>query len=218
MDMIQVRVMSATLILSIVFQTAIAQVYKYEDLDRIFEVHPENDVLQIELMASKKFHEIINAYRISHNKDTLIWSNALWLASSNHNSYMYRNNHFSHSEIINRSDYTGGGLIERFMYLFPSDEPIINLGENMVKGYLPRDIQLLKNNEKLADYIAVNAFENWKISTGHNRNMLNGIYVSHGVAFRIDKGRYLASNLFCLGKIEIDGDSELTWRINYELK
>jgi len=178
-------------------------------LRRILEVHPENDVLQIELMASKKFHEIINAYRTAHNKDTLIWSNALWLASSNHNSYVYKNNHYSHIESKEKEDYTGMELIDRFLYLFSKIEPINYFGENLFWRNLPRNIPLLKNNEKLADYIAENAFENWKKSYRHNGNMLDGPYVSHGVAFRIDNGRFVSTNLFCLSKIEMDNTVRL---------
>ena len=58
----------------------------------------------------------------------------------------------------------------------------------------------IKENEELSDQkahdLALDAFEQWRASAGHNKNMLHK-YKQHGVFFYYYDGQLWATDVFC---------------------
>jgi uncharacterized protein YkwD len=176
----------------ILFQSvSVAQnrcVLKYASLEKLLTDSQTDSLLQLERDCAIEFQQIINNYRKNYGGEELIWSDALWLAARNHSDYLFENKVFSHGETEGKALFTGEDPSNRIEFVLGEYH---NSGENIVKSW---------TNNKGAQKIAENAFEIWRESDGHNKNMLNKSYKAHGVAFRInpDNGQFIATDVFSL--------------------
>jgi uncharacterized protein YkwD len=163
-------------------------VLKYASLEKLLTDSETDSLLKLERECAIEFHQIINDYRKGSGSDELIWSDALWLAARNHTDYLIMNNLFAHKEIEGKALFTGKEPTDRVQFV---------LGE---KHYSGENIAQTWTNNRSARYMAEDAFELWRNSTGHNKNMLNKSYQAHGVAFRInpENGMLIATNVFSL--------------------
>jgi uncharacterized protein YkwD len=139
------------------------------------------------------FHELLNAYRVKKKKKSVAWSTTLQKAASNHTQWMIDAKKLSHTEVKTRPSFTGKTHGERIRY--------VNQGKGSVSS--AENIQYftftLKNTEAImeaeAKQIAQIAFEEWRISKGHNENMLSD-NLFHGVSFVYSKGYIWSTSVF----------------------
>jgi uncharacterized protein YkwD len=106
----------------------------------------------------KEFARLINEYRASKSLPALTVSVNLNREASWHAKDMADKNYFSHTDSLNRSPETRGR----------DCGTTTGIGENIAAGTV-RDT-------------AQEAFDAWKASDGHNKNMLNGSYKQIGIA------------------------------------
>lgn len=167
------------------------QVYSYEQIDKATTRNASDTILAIEFKAAEYFHVFINDYRKSKGKNALEWSNVFWLTSRNHNMWMAENGRLNHSQNKKSTHFSGKSPGERLQF-------VINTacswsGENCLYNYA-------YNSEKpiaeAAHQIALNTFNQWKNSSGHNENMLDN-HSLQGTSFVIDKsGTVWGTSLF----------------------
>jgi len=104
-----------------------------------------------------RFLELINEYRAENGLPTLILSDALTLAGERHNEDMGRYNFFAHDTAQSDHFPAGSEPWDR-MALSGYDYPDSYRAENLAAGY----------------ETAEEAFQAWRESPGHNKNMLDG--------------------------------------------
>lgn len=177
------------LILAVAFMmfcaTCEGQVYTAKDIPAV--LGKTDSVSKIELLAAKKFHAKLNAYRKQKGISLLRWSDTLFLVAYNHNQWMTLNKTLlTHSEFQLNYNFTGHDPTERATYVcgergFYCVENIAFFG---TEG---------KTIEEIAETAAITAFTSWKNDKPHNDNML-GEYKVHGIAFSL-KGYYCTSDL-----------------------
>ena len=112
-----------------------------------------------------KFLKLINQYRQSKGLTPLILSDALTVASERHSRDMGRHNFFAHNS-LKSSHFPAGSEPWDRMKLSGYDYPNSYRAENLAAAY--------ETAEK--------AFEAWRKSPGHNRNMLDGNQKVIGIA------------------------------------
>jgi hypothetical protein len=163
-------------------------VLRYASLEKLLMDSETDTLLGFERSCAMEFHHIINDYRKDRNCEELIWSDALWLAARNHTDYLIMNSLFSHKEIEGKALFTGEE---------PTDRAQFVLGE---KHYSGENILQTWVNKRSAREVAEEAFEIWRTSDGHNKNMLGKTYQAHGVAFRVDpdNGEITATDVLSL--------------------
>jgi hypothetical protein len=175
----------------IVFQSlSIGQnrcVLKYASLEQLLIDSETDSLLNYERTCAMEFHHIINDYRKLSGCEELIWSDPLWLAARNHTDFLFINKlSISHIEIKGKALFTGEEPTDRTQFVLDEKH---SSGENIVQTW---------TKNRPARKIAEEAFDLWRNSTGHNRNMLDKQYHAHGVAFRInpDNKMVIATNVF----------------------
>lgn len=104
-----------------------------------------------------RFLELINAYRAENGLPALILSDALTLAGERHNEDMGRYDFFAHDTAQSDHFPAGSEPWDR-MALSGYDYPDSYRAENLAAGY----------------ETAEEAFQAWRESPGHNKNMLDG--------------------------------------------
>lgn len=165
------------------FTSLNAQVPKAPKLASIIQNSRLDSVSRIERLAAMKFHQKINAYRVSSNVDTLAWNDTLWLASLNHCKWMEANNLLSHGEQQGSPMFSGTGPGERYSYVAGENGRCSWSGENALYNWSCAGSTI----DRIAENIAQNSLVQWQNSPGHNRNMLAKGSKVHGVAFLIGK-------------------------------
>ena len=178
----------------------IRKLYELEDLKQILQ---QDTLAAFEYKCAKEFHILINEYRASKRIKPLTFSDSLWLVSRNHSVYMAVNREFSHSQKKGKAMFSGVSPSKRIAFVY---EEYVNLlyGEN---------IAIMSYNEGSAEAIAMVAFNLWKNSEGHNRNMLDKRYTAHGTAFILRKneennyGDFLVTDLLADVKPMLQSDN-----------
>ncbi len=121
-----------------------------------------------------EFLEIINKYRQDKGVGALVLSDALALASERHSKDMGRYNFFAHDTAKSSYFPTGSRPWDR-MTRSGYDYPNSSRAENLVAGH----------------ETAKKAFEAWRASPGHNRNMLDDDQKVIGIArVRVPGSKY----------------------------
>ncbi|MCO6494660.1 MAG: CAP domain-containing protein [Bacteroidetes bacterium] len=147
----------------------------------------------VERVAALEFHNLINRYRTENKMDTLGWDETFWLASRNHSLYMAKNpNYFSHNETNGLSYFSGIDPTARLAYVDGNTSTRFYTNENILQNNINTS---LTNNIQIAKQMALDAFNQWKESPGHNKNMLSARGF-HGVAFVINGTLFYATDLF----------------------
>jgi uncharacterized protein YkwD len=110
------------------------------------------------------FLELINAYRADNGLGALLISRTLGAAAEHHSQDMARYNYFSHTLANGRSWSTN---IRSHGY-----DRSAAIAENIAAGYRT----------------AAKTFEQWRNSSGHNRNMLSSRYTAIGIGRASKRG------------------------------
>lgn len=153
----------------------------------------ENDsIFSIERLAAFKFHVKINKYRNDNELPSLKWDEALWLAARNHTVWMNLHNNLMHSEMVNTKYFSGETPNDRIAYVFGSVNHSRFTGENALYNFSAFG----KTINEIAENISEESFNDWKNSTGHNKNMLENFNI-HAVAFILSGKKVWATNLLC---------------------
>jgi hypothetical protein len=179
------------------------QTYTISELNALLENPDANTKLTIERIAAMEFHKIINQYRAENGRSPLIWDETLWLAARNHSVYMALNNICTHTEANVSDGFTGRNPGDRYIYAAEGKPEFTEtgIGENAIinSSGFGNDVE-----ERGID-IAKKSFDIWRLSPGHNENMLDSDYKKHGTAFIIYGSIYgtdLFSNCVKSGEME----------------
>jgi uncharacterized protein YkwD len=144
------------------------------------------------------FQDQINNYRFEKKKDSLTWSNILEKAAHHHNLWMVKNNKLSHTETRKDKYFTGKTITDRINFVTGGKDELY-CGENV--QYFPFEPEtpgVITDDEAMM--IAELAFEYWKDSSGHNKNMLNP-FILHATTFiYLDQMVWATSVFSCGGK------------------
>lgn len=163
-----------------------SQPYKLPELNKAVQnVATDAKHLSVSLMASSMFHEMLNDYRRSLKLKPLQPNHVLWIAASNHNLWMAATQTFSHSQKNNHDYFSGVKPSDRIRFVSADAMACHATGENIVSLSLPNRSQ----DSFIAQHIAQTAFDLWRNSSGHNRNMTQSDYTQHGIAFFISDNK-----------------------------
>jgi hypothetical protein len=106
---------------------------------------------------------------------------------------MGANNVLSHDEKSGTNFFTGTEPGDRYKFTTNDKGKSQWSGENALYNYTKSG----KNINEIGSNMASIAFEQWKHSPGHNKNMLGKRHQVHGLAFYLNKdGRVYATDLF----------------------
>jgi uncharacterized protein YkwD len=170
-----------------------AQVCNTSQIPSLLKLAEKDSIQKIERLAALKFHKIINEYRRENKLDTIAWDEAMWLTCRNHNIWMGANNVLSHDEKSGTNFFTGTEPGDRYKFTTNDKGKSQWSGENALYNYTKSG----KNINEIGSNMASIAFEQWKHSPGHNKNMLGKRHQVHGLAFYLNKdGRVYATDLF----------------------
>ncbi len=152
---------------------------KTSDLSTFLQLSQADEILKKERDCALIIHDLINEHRKSNRKQPLKWNDTLWLAARNHSNYLDQNRKFQHDQIRGKNLFTGINHNDRIQYVLGQDPSLKASGENIFStGYAFSNTHLAKL-----------AFDGWKNSPGHNKNMLTNDFKLHGVAVFIgDEG------------------------------
>lgn len=152
---------------------------KASDLSTFLQLSQSDEILKKERACALIIHDLINEHRKSNRKQPLRWNDTLWLAARNQSYYLDQNSLFQHDQVRGKNHFTGINHYDRIQFVLGQDPSLNTSGENIFStGYAFSNPHLAKL-----------AFEAWKNSPGHNKNMLTNDFKLHGVAVFIgDKG------------------------------
>lgn len=163
-------------------------IYKEEDIYRLLEQIQNDDQLQLEWLSSLHFHKMLNDYRNSKNLKSVHWDHNLWMAARNHNIYLLRDiKHLSHTQIRNKPFFTGNRPEDRVEFVTYNSNELKFAGfENCygisTLGRMPNVKIEIKEMNDMAKDKAEEAFEAWRKSSAHNKNMLDAEHITHGTS------------------------------------
>lgn len=169
-----------------------AQLYTYQDVNKLLKKAEQDSIAQIERMAALEFHKLINQYRKENGLNTIEWNETLWIATQNHNLWMAKSGNLSHHQTTTNKYYSGTSPGDRLRYAQAGNTNFGWSGENALYNYSING----KSIEEIAKNIAKKSFVQWKNSKGHNENMLSKRHGSHGVAFKINGSVVWGTDLF----------------------
>lgn len=167
-------------------------VYRAENLKQVLNLAKVDSVEMLQRKAALHFHHKLNLYRHSLKLDTLVWDEALWLAAMNHCTWMIAHHNLTHNQEENTAFFTGVSPGARVAYV--AGQGLAGYGENALYNYSVFDMPL----DSIAKHMAVNSFEQWKASPGHDQNMRSS-YGKHGVAFMLDHRTCWGVDIFAFG-------------------
>jgi hypothetical protein len=144
------------------------------DVANLKEQLKTDSVLRFEYACAMEFHKHLNNYRTSRKLKPLRWNDTLWVVAMNHGNYLSENDLFSHQQIARKSLFSGVQPGNRYEFAVKSNHAIAGYGENL---YLTSF-----ENKNSPDQFALKAFNAWKKSSGHNKNMLFKSFDEHGTA------------------------------------
>lgn len=181
------------LLLVILNNNVQAQICRTSNISKLLEAAEKDKTQKIERLAAKKFHKILNDYRLKNKLEAIAWDEAAWLTARNHNYWMNANATLSHEEKKGTRCYSGTEPGDRYKYATSGKGSAHWSGENILYHF---EIEG-KNINDIASKIAANSFKIWKASPGHNQNMLGDNHKAHGLAFCISKeGMVYGTDLF----------------------
>ena len=169
------------LINNLIAQSSTAQIYDVSKLPDLLTLAKTDSIQKIERLAALKSHQIINNYRHKNKLDTIGWDEGLWLTSRNHNIWMATNSLLTHTEQKNTKNFLGARPGDRYDYTTLKKGKCNWSAENALYNYNKEGNTI----NEIATGIAAYSFNQWKISPGHNSNMLGKNHKVHGVAFSL---------------------------------
>ncbi len=168
--------------------------YKANHLNKLLKASETDSILMLQRSAALYFHAIINDYRQSKRKGLLQWDEALWLAAINHCTWMIEHEKLTHIQRKGTNYFTGNNPGDRVAFVVGKN--MGGYGENALYNFHIRE----KSLDDQARTMATAAFEDWKESPGHHKNMIEA-YGSHGVAFILAGDTCWAVDVFTFMKI-----------------
>ena len=177
--------------------------YRAESIPMFISKSTIDSIACIERTASYYFHCILNNYRKSKGLELLHWNDTLWITGMNHSLWMNRQHELTHVERGKTWYFTGRHVGDRVLYASNGNEHLHWSAENALYNSSTKgnDISTIALN------MAKHAFEQWKGSPGHNKNMLKENSRSHGVAFVITSQHIWVTDVFTFngnGKTKIE--------------
>lgn len=193
MRAINLKLCLGVVVCAALYQNLNAQICRTSKIPELLSLTKTDSIQKIERLAAIKFHKIINNYRRKNKLDTIGWDEGLWLTCRNHNIWMATNSELSHTERKNTKCFLGVEPSDRYKYTTSQKGTCQWSGENALYNYDKKG----KTISEIASNIAINSFEQWKNSPGHNSNMLGKNHKVHGVAFcLIDNSKVWGTDLF----------------------
>ena len=177
------------------------------DLQKYMEAVYTNEELQFERLSSYFFHQLINLYRLKNGLSILYWNDCLWLAARNHNVYMSNNKRLTHSQTSGRNFFSGRSFTDRVMFVTDNHDDIDAHGENALYIYFSNNGDIVEN----ALSVAEEAMQRWMASGGHNQNMLDLMYFSHGTSFYMSENRVYGTTVFAGKNSFYEHDITIHW-------
>lgn len=154
------------------FQAQVYKNFKANDLNTLLQQSQTDEILKKERACALIIHDLINQHRLSNKRSKLRWNDTLWLAARNQGNYLEHNKQFQHEQTRGKEFFTGISEQERIQFVVGQEIMLQASGENLFStGYAFSN-----------DHLAKLAFEGWKNSDGHNRNMLERDFQTHAVA------------------------------------
>jgi hypothetical protein len=158
------------------------------DVSNLKEQLKTDSVLLFEYACAMEFHKYLNDYRTSRKLKPLRWNDTLWVVAMNHGIYLNENNLFSHQQIARKSSFSGVQPDNRYNFVVQSKQNITGYGENlfMTSFYI----------QNTPAHYALEAFNAWKKSPGHNKNMLYKAFDEHGTAVVSSESNLIFTDFF----------------------
>lgn len=197
------------LISIVIFQSAIAQTpYRAEVIPSFIAKSSTDSIACIERMAAYYFHKILNNYRKEKGLVELHWNDTLWIAGMNHSLWMKRQHELTHTERAKTWYFTGRHVEDRVLYASNGNTHLHWSAENALYNSTTKG----KDISTIALNMAKHAFEQWKGSPGHKKNMLKEGSRSHGCSFIVSPEHIWVTDVFAfngdgLSKIEFPTSS-----------
>lgn len=176
---------------------------KAESIPSFIAKSSTDSIACIERMASYYFHKILNNYRKDMGLVELHWNDTLWIAGMNHSMWMNRQHELTHTERARTWYFTGRHVGDRVLYASNGNDHLHWSAENALYNSTTKG----KDISTIALNMAEHAFEQWKGSPGHKKNMLKENSRSHGVAFVISSEHIWVTDVFTFngnGKSKIE--------------
>jgi hypothetical protein len=185
-------------------------VYREDQIAVLLDNLENDPILQFEWLAAIHFHKLVNEYRNEMDRKSIHWNNSLWMAARNHNVYLLRSlNTLSHWQSKEKSFFTGSQPENRVNFVTYESGDFQGAGfENCYfrgKDLVLDRMDVNKVNALTVDQlnakaekVANKAFEWWKQSKGHNKNMLNPDHLAHGTSFVFGQQGIYATAVFTL--------------------
>jgi hypothetical protein len=183
-------------------------VYREDQVVQLLDNLENDPILQHEWLTSLYFHKLVNDYRNEKGLKSIHWNNNLWMAARNQNIYLLRSLYtLSHWQSEEKPFFTGSQPENRVSFVTYESGEFQGAGfENCYffgKELVLDRMDVTKVNELTADQrdseakkVATRAFEWWKKSTGHNKNMLNADHLAHGTSFVFGQQGMYATSIF----------------------
>ena len=160
------------------------------DVANLKEQLKSDSVLRFEYACSMEFHKYLNDYRTSRKLKPLRWNDTLWVVAMNHGIYLNENDLFSHQQIARKSLFSGVQPGNRYDFVVKSKHSISGYGENLFMTSF--------HNQNTPAYHALEAFDAWKKSPGHNKNMLYKSFDEHGTAVVSGESSLIFTDFFSM--------------------
>lgn len=160
------------------------------DVVNLKEQLKTDSILRFEYDCAMEFHAHLNDYRTSRKLKPLRWNDTLWVVAMNHGIYLNENNLFSHQQIARKSLFSGIQPGNRYNFVVKSNQSISGYGENLFKTSF--------YNQNTPAHHALEAFNAWKKSAGHNKNMLYKLYDEHGTAVISGESSLIFTDFFSI--------------------
>jgi len=193
------------LLFSLVFVHAVngQTPFRAESIPMFLEKFTSDSIACIERAAAYYFHRILNNYRKEKGLVELHWNDTLWIAGMNHSLWMSRQHELTHTERAKTWYFTGRRVEDRVLYASDGNDHLRWSAENALYNSSTKG----KDISSIAGNMAKYAFEQWKGSPGHNKNMLKESSRAHGVAFVITSDHIWVTDVFAFngkGKAKIE--------------
>lgn len=171
--------------------------YRSESIPSFVAKSSTDSIACIERMAAYYFHKILNNYRKEKGLVELHWNDTLWIAGMNHSLWMNRQHELTHTERAKTWYFTGRHVGDRVLYASNGNDQLHWSAENALYNSSTKG----KDISTIALNMAKHAFEQWKGSPGHNKNMLKENSRSHGVSFIISSEHIWVTDVFAFNGV-----------------